>query len=229
MENFKPTDEQLIDFYCGDLDDDILQSKIESYLKTHPEAANELQDWKNLETAFVKAQTFGPSTLALANVRQHALDAIAQPKSYFGFLTAPGNGKRLAMSFSILFLAGATFALTRLWIPIQTGLPTEATAQSDTTVQTSHLASTTTTDTTTVAPATDPALEAWASEEFKTAILSYQQEQYDVANQKFDSIITRYANFSENKKLYTYCIESLQKIGQYALAAAKKAALGSIP
>lgn len=228
MENFKPTDEQLIDFYCGDLDDDILQSKIESHLKAHPEAALELQDWKNLETAFAKVQTFGPSTLALANVRQHALDAIAQPKSYFGFFTA-SNTRRLAMSFSILFLAGATFALTRLWIPIQTDLSTNVTAQSDNTLQTSHLASTTTTDTTTVVSATDTALETWAGEEFKTAILAYQQEQYDAANQKFAGIITRYANFSENKKLYAYWIESLKKLGQYDLAAEKKAQLDLIP
>ncbi len=229
MENFKPTDEQLIDFYCGDLDDDILQSKIESHLKAHPEAALELQDWKNLESAFVKAQTFGPSNLALANVRQHALEAISKPQSYFGFLFTPGNSRRLAMSFSILFLAGATFALTRLWIPVQTGLTTDVTANADTTVQTSHLASTTTTNTATVSATNDPALESWASEEFKIGILAYQQEQYDSANQKFSGIITRYANFSENKKLYTYWIESLKKLGQYDLAAEKKAALDLIP
>ena len=229
METFKPTEEQLTDFFCGDLDDDILQSKIETYLKTHPELAQEMQDWKTLESVYLKAQVFGPSQLALENVRQNALDAIATPPSFFGSLFAPNNAKRLVMSFSILFLAGVSFALTRLWIPIQTGQQVDFAKNADTTLQTSHLASTTTTDSTTVVATTDATLEAWANEEFKAAILAYQQEQYDTANQKFAGIITRYANFSENKKLYTYWIESLKKLGQYDLAAEKKAALDLIP
>jgi len=229
MENFKPSEEQLFDYFCDDLDDNVLQGKVAAYLQNHPELARELADWKTLETTYNKALTANPTARALENVKQTALTELKKPVSFWDRLAWPVTAKKFAVSFSVLFLAATTFALTRLWIPTHPEIsPDLANKSGEVELQTSHLASTVEPGSANVAPTTNAELQIWAEQEFANALMAYQQNDLDLANQKFLEITSRYPQFSENPKLYTYWIESLKKQGQFEQAAEKKAVLDQL-
>lgn len=227
MNNFKPTDEQLFDYFSDDLNDDVLKANIANYITRHPEIAEEFNDWKNLENQYSQTLQFEPSQATLEKVKLNAEKLLSSQPSFWQTLNTAFPIKRFSLAFGILGVGLLSLFVTRLYFPqkMQSGLA----IQNPTTLQTNHLASTANTQTQTVVSAIDPVREAWAQGEFKIATSLFENGEYARANEKFTEIIARYEEFSERKKLYLYWIKTLEELGQYDVAAQKKIIADKIP
>lgn len=228
MENFKPTDEQLIDYTLDELESDE-RAKVQAYLRAHPEVQQELEDGSLLENVFQKMDLPEPSEQTLAKVLQNAAREVQVKKSFWEAFRLPAMPKLVTATFSIALLAGATFALTRIMIPSSPITPGHQIASQDATTNGSHLATAGNNDSINKIETDEPfTLTDWAHRETNRAIDFYKAEDYKSANKHFAKVINKVPNFEGRKKLYRYWVKSLQKAGEYQLAAEKKAILDQL-
>lgn len=209
MNDYKPTDEEFFDYALG-LIDPYRSQKITAYLKDHPEKLQEIKEWQHIETTFAELNLASPCENILQRVRETAQAEVATRGSPVAWLQSFFATKKLAAVFTVFVMIGVGIATKKFIIEneSQQGLMRATVSEQNFSQKTE--------------PLQNGALEAWAQQEFVTALTFFQKGDFAASHDAFSKITAKAPQFSKNGELYTYWVETLKKLEKYELAEQKQ-------
>lgn len=239
MNAFKPTDEQLFDFYLRE-SDPVLSQQIREYLKAHPDDAETLDEYHRVATSFHAFPLESPSADILEKVRLQAREHLK--KSFWHSLAAALFGQqRLAYGVAaVLVLAigvyindmrqGAQQQFAAVTKSASTTLPSSQDPQA----LASHKNQDATQVSTGALPSYIPSGEITA-EQLKDINLKYAQAKdlmtrklYNEAATLLEQIIVQHPRFEQRIELYSNWIQCLDLTGQTDAAKLRRQELAKI-
>lgn len=232
MSAFKPTDEQLFDYFIREADPEMAR-KIKAYLEGHPLEASKLGEYAEIQTSFQNLPLTSPSEVVLARVREQA--RVHLKKSLWqqigDYVFARQN---LSYALMICLVAALSIVVAQLRSegPIQIAANTRSAKNKLSDEE--RLATQIKDDT---IKAGGSALDLAITGDDTVTVLDNQyalgKEQftkglYQDAVQSFQKIIAADPLFAKRIELYTYWIQSLDKLGQTEKAKTVRAALEKV-
>lgn len=213
MTSFKPTEDELFDYHLG-LTDRTLTHQIEDYLTTHPQDLVTITEYKILEETFKKKYPLSsPSDLTLNRVQQMARKQLR--RRFFDFLKIVPVRQQLAWVAVICLVVGLSFILRDIRNPaVHKGSNDTSAALQSVVAKDKDEAS-------------EPALNS-SFDDYIHALSFMHQNRLPEACNLFSSIISKNPAFEKRSELYSFWIDSLNKMGDAEQAQVREEELKKI-
>lgn len=226
-----PTEEEIFEHFLGRAAPE-LSRRVSAYLKEHPRKERELREWALLETRFRDLPLQNPNSLVLNRVRNMARNEMPRPAAgWFSGLKGRFSSRELALVFTLIVAVLVSHVMRES--PLGSTEKTAANALGAPKVSADKTFLATRGDLTAEAPAFSgtmtPADEIiQALTDYDAAVDLYQAGSFREANRGFATIVSKRPNFEKRRELYAYWVESLKKLGKYALAEKKQKILEDV-
>lgn len=224
-----PNDEEIFEHFLGRAAPE-LSRRVSLYLKAHPQKERELREWALIETSFGEFPLKSPDPLVLNRVRNMAREQAPRtsPVGWLAGLKERFSSREWALVFTLVVAVLLSHTMRQAPVDRTAGDTTPGIAANP---DASRLASRTEPDTDAVVlsgtmTAADEIIQALS--EYDAAVDFYQAGNFQEANRGFAKIVSQRPNFEKRRELYTYWVESLKKLGKYALAEKKQKTLEDV-
>lgn len=224
-----PNDEEIFEHFLGRAAPE-LSRRVLLYLKANPQKERELREWALIESRFGEFPLKSPDALVLNRVRNMAREQMGRTADSPGWLAnlkARFSSREWALVFTLVVAVFVSHAMRQA--------PSERNAVESIAVNANS-------DGSRMASRTEPAANAvvlsgtmtaadeiiQALTDYDAAVDLYQAGSFREANRGFAEIVSKRPYFEKRRELYTYWVESLKKLGKYALAEKKQKILEDV-
>lgn len=229
MNSTIPSEEQIFDYFMGNLTPDVARD-VSAYLAKNPELAREGADFVAIANRYAAIPTATPSSTVLNRVQENAR-RYAHPKTTSVILEnikALFIGRRLVVALSILAVLGLNYAMSHVQ-NTSFGDPNVTTVASPQDQNNPNLTDLSATRSGTDTVSTPPGEQNdEASQKFNKGRAAFEAGQYNETQEIFSDLMAEYPSFEKRQEVYTYWIEALKKVGRYDLAEKKQKILEEI-